>query len=91
MLLAILFDDDDQVVAAAPACDQTAVGNEYWEEIHPVALKSNSYDIAYVEVSDLALRHNLLRVGMDETVSGRDLANQLASIPARDGLSTRAA
>ena len=30
MYLALLFDEGDQLLAAAPACDQQPLGNRYW-------------------------------------------------------------
>ena len=32
MLFALLYDRQDQVLAAAPACDHLAMGDQYWLE-----------------------------------------------------------
>ena len=34
MLFALLYDHQDQVLAAAPACDHLAMGDQYWLECH---------------------------------------------------------
>lgn len=35
MLFAILFDQDDQLVAAAPAVDVHHYGSRYWRDVYP--------------------------------------------------------
>ncbi len=35
MYLSLLFDQQDQLIAAAPGCDQQPLGNEYWRNIYP--------------------------------------------------------
>ena len=57
MLMAVLF-RDDLVIAAAPACDQYAYGNQYWAEFHPLGLSNFDFDPASgLELQTLSLIH----------------------------------
>jgi len=53
MLFAILFDANDQLIAAAPAVFQYAVGNEYWRENYAgEVVVDGDFQTAYIEVID---------------------------------------
>ena len=75
MLMAILY-RDEQVLAAAYACDQHSYGDEFWTEIHPVELPEGAFDFdiagihetAYVSVANLQLRERLRKASIDETI-----------------------
>jgi hypothetical protein len=62
MLLALLYQADGQLAAAAPACDQQPLGNRYWLEVCPEPVHLRDSETAYVEIADADLVHDLLRM-----------------------------
>ena len=67
MLFAILYDENERLVAAALACEQRSFGNDYWTEIYPAELKLNpQWQTAYVDVADPSLRGYLMELRHDE-------------------------
>lgn len=84
MLIAILY-RDEQILAAAYACDQHAYGNDYWTEIHPVGLSPAAFEFdidgvhetSYVSVANLQLREQLLKASIDDSIDLVDLTEDL--------------
>ncbi len=62
MLLALLYQADGQLAAAAPACDQQPLGNRYWGEACPEAVNLRDSETAYVEIADGLLVRRLLEM-----------------------------
>ena len=93
MLMALLYGEDDQIAAAAPACDQIPLGDRYWSDIHAGELKSgNVYQTAYVTVANASLREKLLLIGIDELFDAGKLTAELSrSIQPEYDVSDRAA
>ena len=62
MLLAILYSAEEQVIAAAPACDHQPYGDRYWTEYCPTVIDLQSeMRTAYVEIGDAELVARLLQ------------------------------
>ena len=86
MLMAILY-RDEQVLAAAYACDQHSYGNRYWTEIHPIKLPEGAFEFdiggihetAYVSVSNLQLKDRLRSASIDESIDLAELTRELES------------
>lgn len=84
MLMAILY-REDQIVAAAYACDQHPYGNQYWTDIHTVQIPygvfefndEGVYQTCYVSIANLQLRERLLRASKDDSVDLADLTRDL--------------
>ena len=80
MLMALLYCDENQIAAAAPACDQMPYGDQYWYEIFGGELTPGPmFETAYVFIADSGLRKKLLLLGFDEHIDGEVLAEQIAS------------
>ena len=62
MLLALLYQDDGRLAAAAPACDQQPFGDRYWREIHPEVVTLRGSETAYANIDDPTLVDRLLRM-----------------------------
>lgn len=78
MLLALLYCEENQIAAAAPACDQMIHGDSYWKEIFGGHLEHGSlFETAYVYINNVDLRRRLLMIGFDQEVCGRVLAEEL--------------
>lgn len=81
MILAILF-CEDEVVAAAPACDQAPHGDRYWSEIHEGDFQMEKmFETAYIEILDPQLRDRLLAASIQDEVCGYDLADEVMAKP----------
>ncbi len=92
MLMALLYCEPDRIGAAALACDQIPMGDDYWDEIHLGQIERGSvFETAYVTVANPMLRGRLLRIGLDETVSGETLSAELESAASPRYLPERAA
>jgi len=86
MLMAILY-RDEQILAAAYACDQHSRGNAYWTEIHSVKLPQGAFDFdidgihetAYGSVANLQLRERLLNASIDDSIDLKELTQDLES------------
>lgn len=92
MLMALLFNSDDQIAAAAPACDQVPYGDRYWFEYHEANVDSGeTLRTAYIMIADPDLQARLMMAGIDETIDGQVLAQAIESQIAPDYLSPKAA
>ena len=60
MYLSLLFDRQDQLIAAAPGCDQQPLGNEYWHNIYPQPLPSELGETAVLDIQSKELTELLL-------------------------------
>ena len=86
MLMAILY-RDQQVLAAAYACDQHSIGNAYWSDVHHVELKQGAFELdidgvletAYVAIKDSQLRERLLLASIDDSIDLAELTQDLES------------
>jgi len=98
MLMAILY-RDEQVLAAAYACDQHSYGNAYWTEVHPVQLPQGAfefdidgiYETAYVSVANLQLKERLRSASIDDSIDLAQLTSELESSTRPTYLPKRAA
>ena len=80
MLMALLYCDENQIAAAAPACDQMPHGDAYWTEIFAGLIPPGRiFETAYVTVNHADLRRRLLLLGFDDEVDGCALARELES------------
>lgn len=78
MLMALLYSDDDRIVAAAPACDQVPYGDAFWLEFHEAMLShSDFFETAYVTIANPELRTELLMLGIDQSLDGAELARKV--------------
>ena len=78
MLMALLYCEEDQIAAAAPACDQLPYGDEYWTEIFAGVVEQGSiFETAYITVNNADIRRRLLLLGFEEEIDGRELATEL--------------
>ena len=84
--MAILY-RDEQVLAAAYACDQHSFGNAYWSDVHHVEIPQGSFEFdidgvhetAYVSVANLQLREKLLNASIDGSIDLAKLTEELES------------
>lgn len=80
MLMAILYSNDGEILAAAPACDQLESGDEYWNEYHVGEFELRRVlETAYVQVNDEDLCEQLMRVGIDDEIDVAALAGKIES------------
>lgn len=92
MLMALLFVGENEIAAAAPACDQAPHGDRYWFEFHDANIsQSEVFETAYVTIASLDLQSRLLRVGIDESVCGVNLAKEILNSIAPNYSAGRAA
>ena len=92
MLMALLFNADDQITAAAPACDQVPYGDRYWFEYHAAQVDpGETLRTAYMMIADPDLQSRLLMAGIDEAVDGRDLAKEIEAQIAPNYMTGKAA
>jgi hypothetical protein len=92
MLLALLYQDDGELVAAAPACDQQPLGDRYWREGYPEVLTLRGSETAYVKIDDPELVDRLLRMDFHDGVEAAravDIYLGLAPAPGPRWLPTR--
>lgn len=90
--MALLYCDDDQISAAAPACDQMPYGDAYWTEIFGGELATGPIsETAYIFINNQELRKRLLLLGIDEAICGRQLAEEIAGNLTPEYLPGRAA
>ncbi len=67
MLFAILFDGQDEMLAAAPAVHHHALGDQYWREAYSADVDYNGdCQTAYVEISDDGLIDRLSKLILDD-------------------------
>ncbi len=68
MLFALLFDNKDRLVAAAPAVDQQPFGNAFWRDAYPQPLRvSDDWQTAYLEINEPSLIDDLSSLATDDT------------------------
>ncbi len=60
MYLSLLFDQQDQLIAAAPGCDQQPLGDEYWRAIYPQPLPTLIGETAVIDIKSPELAELLL-------------------------------
>lgn len=60
MYLSLLFDQHEQLIAAAPGCDQQPLGNEYWRAIYPQPLPDELGETAILDIQSQELTELLL-------------------------------
>ena len=91
MLFALLYDHRDQVLAAAPACDHLAMGDQYWLECHLVDVsEADIFATAYREIRDPNLQVRLLELGVNESVLSSAVTKEIEAID-MGGVQQRAA
>lgn len=92
MLMALLYNENGSVAAAAPACDQAPYGDMYWTDIFAGEIPVGPpFETAYITVSNADVRRRLLLLGFDEDVCGFDLAETIESNSRPSYLPERAA
>lgn len=79
MLFALLYDPQDEIIAAAPACDQLALGDEYWFDCQGVEIDIQHCQTAYVKIADLALQDQLLAISADDELDRTGLTYRTES------------
>ena len=80
MLMALLYTENDRIVAAAPACDQLPHGKKYWLEYHEADLNSSDvFETAFMMVTDPNLQARLLLLGIDESIDSVSLTQEITS------------
>ena len=78
MLMAILYAESGEIVAAAPACDQYPLGKDYWRDCFLGELDLEStLDVGYINVVSEQLRSSLLRLGVDDSVNPNEIEAEL--------------
>lgn len=80
MLLALLYGNDDQILAAAPACDQADYGDAFWSDCHAAEISQNDvFETAYVSIEQPDLVERLLSLGIDSLINGAALTREVES------------
>jgi hypothetical protein len=86
MLMALLYNEKDVIVAGAYACDQIPYGETYWKEIFPGRLRwSSEFQTAYTEVNERELQQILLELSIQRTPSSlatREIESRIDVKPA---------
>ena len=91
MLFALLYDRQDQVLAAAPACDHLAMGDQYWLECHLATVsEADMFATAYLEIRDPYLQERLLELGVNDSVLSSAVTKEIEAID-MGGVQQRAA
>ena len=81
MLMALLCSQCGRIVAAAPACDQIPLGDQYWLDCHEAGLTSEDlFETAYVFVSDSNLQSLLLGLGIDDSIDSETLTQKVLNL-----------
>ncbi len=81
MLLALLYGNDDQILAAAPACDQADYGDAFWSDSHAAEIsQSDMFETAYVSIEQPDLVERLLSLGIDSSVNRAALTREVESL-----------
>ena len=80
MLMALLYGNDDQILAAAPACDQAPYGAEYWIDCHEANFNAaDIFETAYVSIERKDLIESLLMLGIDQSIDAATLTLDVES------------
>lgn len=91
MLFALLYDHHDQVLAAAPACDQLAMGDQFWLDCHQVEIsEAEIFATAYRDVRDPQFQARLLKLGIDQSILSSSMTRELEAMD-MGGIQQRAA
>lgn len=78
MLMALLYTSENEIAAAAPACDHAPYGDRYWNEFHPTDLATvEFFETAYITIADRDLQNRLLNLGTDNSIDGYQLAMEV--------------
>ena len=78
VFFALLYSHDDQVLAAAPACDYLAVGDQFWIDCHVVEVKhSDIFATAFRKIHDPYLQERLLALGSNESVLSSTVTREI--------------
>jgi hypothetical protein len=80
MLLALLYEQDGRLVAAAPACDVQPLGDRYWNEIYPGAVRLEGSETAYVTIADPWLVTWLLRMDFRDGFDATSAVDELLGL-----------
>lgn len=80
MLFALLYNEADEIIAAAPACDQLEMGDTFWERCAHLDFRPSEYQTAYVTVVNPKLQHDLKWLGLDDTIDVREVTNWIESL-----------
>jgi hypothetical protein len=72
MLLALLYEHDGKLSAAAPACDQQPFGDWYWREVYPQTVRLQESETAYVNIDDPSFVDRLLRTDFQDGVAAAE-------------------
>ena len=59
MLYTLLFDHEENLVAAAKTCDQWVMGDRYWSEAYPVEVDFENCESATLEIENPLLQYML--------------------------------
>jgi hypothetical protein len=68
VLLALLYENDGELSAAAPACDQQSLGDRYWLEIYPEKVRVRDRETAYVNIDNSWLVEKLLKMDFTDEI-----------------------
>ena len=80
MLMALLYSEDNCLIAAAPACDQIPYGDEFWSDIHQAVINTHDvFETAYLTITNSELRKRLMALGIDESIDGFQLTREVDS------------
>ena len=78
MLFALLYNRNDQLIAAAPACEQLPFGNSFWIRVHQAQIRRREiFETAYQTIIDPYLQARLRWLGIDDTIDGEQLTLDL--------------
>jgi hypothetical protein len=72
MLLALLYEQDGRLSAAAPACDQQPIGNRYWWDVCAQAVNAERNETAYLNIDDRSFVDRLLRMDFRDGVEAAE-------------------
>jgi hypothetical protein len=72
MLLALLYQREGNLAAAAPACDQQPLGDRYWRTVYPEPLELRGSETAYVAIDDAELVDRLLRMNFRDGIAAAE-------------------
>ncbi len=82
MLLALLYQDDGTLSAAAPACDQQPLGDRYWRELYPERVRLRGSETAYVDIDDAELVDRLMHMHFRDGVEAAEAVDRYLRLPA---------
>jgi hypothetical protein len=72
MWLALLYDRNGRLSAAAPACDQHALGNRYWNEVYPEPVNTRGSETRYANIDDPVLLERLLKMAFRDDIESSE-------------------